>query len=170
MILKYSFFQQDTFLVAENLLGCFLVKRRKNRKIEKYMITEVEVYDGFRDRASHASKGKTKRNEIMFEEGGNWYVYLVYGMHNMLNITTSYKDNPAAILIRGVENIRGPGRLTKKLEINRSFNKLPANKKTNLWIEDIGVEIKEENIEKTPRIGVAYAGKWAKAPYRFVLK
>lgn len=169
-ILKKDFFKSNnTLSITKGLLGKFLV-RRNGSKTKAWMITEVEGYDGPEDKASHASRGKTARNEIMFEEGGNWYVYLVYGIHNMLNITTGEEDYPAAILIRGVEGVKGPGRLTKTLEIDRSLNKKPATKKTGIWIEDKGMKINKKDIIKTPRIGVDYAKEWKDAPYRFVLK
>jgi len=172
MILNKSFFNRQTLKVARGLLGKFIVKKIKRKEIS-VMITEVEAYDGFEDRASHAHKGKTDRNEIMFGEAGYWYVYLVYGMYNMLNIVTSKKNYPAAVLIRGVEckgeKIDGPGKLTKFLKIDRDFNKKTANKKNGLWIEDRGVKIKNSEIKKTPRVGVDYAGKCAEKLYRFVL-
>jgi DNA-3-methyladenine glycosylase len=100
-VLNKTFFERPTLEVAESLLGKFLIKRY--RGVEKaYMITEVEAYDGFEDKASHAHKGKTERSEVMFGEAGYWYVYLVYGMHNMLNIVTGKYDYPAAVLIRGI--------------------------------------------------------------------
>ncbi|MFQ5661961.1 MAG: DNA-3-methyladenine glycosylase [Candidatus Paceibacteria bacterium] len=162
--LNKAFFEEKALKVAQNLLGKFLVIKGK-----AYMITEVEAYDGFRDKASHAHKGKTARNEVMFGEAGYWYVYFVYGMYNMLNIVTGKKDYPAAVLIRGVEEVNGPGKLTKILKIDRKFNKKKAEKKTGLWIEDRGVKIKKKEIKRTPRIGVQYAGSCAKKPYRFVL-
>lgn len=189
-VLGKSFFERSALEVAEDLLGKFLVKQEKGKE-KAYMITEVEAYDGFEDKASHAHKGKTARNEIMFGEAGYWYVYLVYGMHNMLNIVTGKKDYPAAVLIRGVEEINpirsqnkkfcrnqkfltsyrtsGPGKLTKFLKIDRKFNKKKAERKTGLWIEDRGIKIKKSEIKKTPRIGVDYAGECAKKLYRFVL-
>jgi DNA-3-methyladenine glycosylase len=171
-VLDKTFFERPTLEVAESLLGKFLIKRY--RGVEKaYMITEVEAYDGFEDKASHAHKGKTERNEVMFGEAGYWYVYLVYGMHNMLNIVTGEKEYPAAVLIRGVEyngkRIDGPGKITKMLKIDRSFNKKKMEKKTGLWIEDRGVKIKKSDIKKTPRIGVDYSGSCSKKLYRFVL-
>lgn len=99
-ILPPKFFNQRTLKVAENLLGKFLVRKCSNREIAA-MITEIEAYDGFDDRASHASRGKTKRNKTMFEKAGRWYVYFTYGMHWMLNIVCMPKKYPAAILIRG---------------------------------------------------------------------
>lgn len=165
-ILQKDFFEQPTLIVAENLLGKFLV--RENRA---FMITEVEAYDGFEDKASHASRGETPRNKVMFGEAGIWYVYFVYGMHHMLNIVTGVEDFPAAVLIRGVEGISGPARLTKALDVDRTMNTKKADRSSGLWIEDHGIVVSKHRIEKTPRIGVAYAGlEWAGKPWRFVLK
>ncbi|KKQ23304.1 3-methyladenine DNA glycosylase [Candidatus Wolfebacteria bacterium RIFCSPLOWO2_01_FULL_38_11] len=168
-ILSQKFFNRSTLIVAQELLGTFLVRKYKNKKIE-LIITEVEAYDGFNDLASHASRGKTERNKIMFEESGKWYVYFTYGMHYMLNMVTGPKNYPAAILIRGTREIKGPARLTKFLKINRKFNGKLANKKTGLWIEDRGIKIKKSQIIKGKRIGVDYTGKWANKPYRFYVK
>jgi DNA-3-methyladenine glycosylase len=162
-VLNKVFFERSSLSVAERLLGKFLVKKSRGKE-RAYMITEVEAYDGFKDKASHAHRGRTMRNEVMFGQAGYWYVYFVYGMYNMLNIVIGKKDYPAAVLIRGVDGINGPGKLTKTLRIDRKFNKKKADKKTGLWIEDRGIKIK-----KTPRIGVGYAGKYTKKPYRFVL-
>lgn len=134
------------------------------------MITEVEVYDGFHDTASHAAKGETTRTRVMFGHPGVWYVYLVYGMYDMLNIVTCEHGYPAAILIRGVVGSPGPGKLTRLLHITRSMNNKSAEKKSGLWIEDRGVVVKKNNIVRAPRIGVHYAGaKWAEAPLRFFI-
>lgn len=154
-------------MVAKELLGKYLVRRYGARNIP-LMITEVEAYVGSEDKACHASCGKTERNKIMFEGGGRWYVYFTYGMHWMLNIVTGPKNYPAAVLIRGTDKVAGPGRLTKYLKIDRSFNGSLADKKSGLWIEDRGCEIKPSEIVKAPRIGVDYAGlPWAKKPWRF---
>jgi len=135
------------------------------------MITEVEAYDGLKDKASHAHYGQTARNTIMFGEAGYWYVYVVYGMHYMLNVVTGEKEYPAAVLIRGVADISGPGRVTKQLSINMRQNKEKVELKSGLWIEDRGVKVHKKDIKKTPRIGVEYAGPvWSKKLYRFVLK
>ncbi len=169
-ILSQKFFNQLTFKIAENLLGKFLTRKYRGKEIS-LMITEVEAYDGFDDKASHASRGKTERNKIMFDKSGKWYVYFTYGMHWMLNIVCGQKNYPAAILIRGTREIKGPARLTKYLKIDKKFNGKIANQKTGLWIEDRGIKIKKSQIIKTKRIGVEYAGKiWANKPYRFILK
>lgn len=168
-VLSQKFFNQPTLKVAQNLLGKFLVHKLRNKKIA-LMITEVEAYDGFNDMASHASRGKTERNKIMFGEAGKFYVYFTYGMHWMLNIVCGPKDYPAAILIRAAGGINGPARLTKFLKIDKKFNGLAANKKTGLWFEDRGIKFNKARIVKTRRIGVEYAGEWANKPYRFTLK
>lgn len=168
-ILSQDFFVRDTLVVARELLGKYLVRRMRGKEIA-VMITEVEAYDGFEDKASHAHRGETARNKPMFGNAGAWYVYLVYGMYEMLNIVTGRKGYPAAVLIRGVEGISGPGRLTKFLKITRAQNNKRAIFESGLWIEDRGVVITDNRIKKTPRIGVDYAGVWAKKRYRFVLK
>src|SRR3989344_5822059 len=100
--LTAKFFEKNTLAVAKSLLGKFLCRRR-GRKVVRAMIADVEAYDGFKDKTSHAHKGKTPRNKIMFGRGGYWYVYFTYGMHWMLNIVTGKRGYPAAVLIRGVQ-------------------------------------------------------------------
>jgi DNA-3-methyladenine glycosylase len=133
------------------------------------MILEVEAYDGPLDQASHAFRGRTERTSIMFGPAGFWYIYLIYGMYWMLNIVTGPEDYPAAILIRTVGSYDGPGKLTKRLGIDKRFHQKRANKDTGLWIEDRGPLPSSFNIHTTPRIGVAYAGPiWSQKPYRFI--
>lgn len=179
-VLGTEFFSRATLCVARELLGCFLCRKIK-RKIIRLEIAEVEAYDGPKDTASHASCGQTARNAPMFGEAGVWYVYFTYGMHWMLNIVTGPKGYPAAVLIRGARlsfpsaaadesrEISGPARLTKFLKIDKRFNNKNAGVKTGLWIEK-GKQVSAKEIKHTPRIGVAYAGAWAKKPYRFVLR
>lgn len=134
------------------------------------MIVEVEAYHGEGDRACHARAGRTARTEVMYRAGGVWYVYLCYGVHEMLNLVVGPPDWPAAILIRGVEGIGGPGRVTKQLAIDRTLNGTAAAPESGLWIEDRGVRVPRSRVQATPRIGVDYAGPvWAKKPWRFVL-
>jgi len=174
-ILKKQFFDRPTLKVAEDMLGKYLVCEIRGKE-RACKITEVEGYDGHKDRASHAHKGKTERTEVMFDEAGVLYVYLVYGMYDMLNVVTGAEEYPAAVLIRGVEldgkKINGPGKLTKILGITRKkFNRKPASKKSGLWFEDRGERVNKKDIKKTPRIGVNYAGPvWAGKPWRFVLE
>lgn len=135
------------------------------------MVTETEAYDGHGDRASHASRGETPRNSTMFGMPGKFYVYFVYGMHEMLNIVTGPKGYPAAVLIRGVVGATGPGKLTKYLEIKRTMSGKKAIPESGLWFEDRGIKIDRKNVKRTPRIGVSYAGPvWSKKKYRFVIE
>lgn len=165
-VLNQEFFNRSAVVVAQDLLGQFLVT-----KGGAFMITETEAYEGFKDKASHASRGQTPRNLPMWGEAGRWYVYFVYGNHFMLNIVTGTKDYPAAVLIRGVSGIVGPGRLTKQLKITKKFNNLKAVKKNGLWLEDRSIKINARDIKRVPRVGVSYAGPtWANKPYRFILK
>jgi DNA-3-methyladenine glycosylase len=106
----------------------------------------------------------------MYAAGGVWYVYLCYGMHEMLNLVTGPRDRPGAVLIRGVHGLIGPGRLTKELGITRALNGAAAAKASGLWIEDRGGVVAPEHIRITARIGVDYAGpQWSRMPWRFVL-
>ena len=173
-ILNENFFNRDTKIVAQELLGKFLVRRIGNKELAA-MIIETEAYDGPNDMASHAFKGKTPRTEVMFSHPGIFYIYLCYGVHDMLNIVTREHEYPAAVLIRGImvnpqSVLQGPGKITKFLTIDKKLNNKKATKKTGLWFEDRAVEIKDKNIIKTPRIGVAYAGPvWSKKKMRFLL-
>src|SRR3989344_1000157 len=99
--MKLDILGNDAQTVAHSLLGKYLV-RRVNGKTKAYKITETEAYVGPHDKASHAHRGKTKRNEVMFGPPGHWYVYFTYGMHYMLNIVTGRDGYPSAVLIRGI--------------------------------------------------------------------
>lgn len=167
--LTKKFFSRSAITVAKELLGKYLVRKIGN-KIISLKITETEAYHGFKDQASHAFRGKTKRNEVMFGEAGVWYVYFTYGMHFMLNIVTSETGQPSAVLIRGTETVIGPGRLTKFLSIDKKLNGNVASIKNGLWVEDSGEKVLKKEIQRTPRIGIGYAGDWVEKPYRFVLK
>lgn len=164
--LRESFFNRPTLRVARDLLGKYLVRKRGSKTIAR-KITEVEAYIGRKDKASHAWRGRTERNAPMFGKAGIWYVYFTYGIHWMLNIVTECEDYPAAVLIRGVDGVNGPARVTKFFKINRHFNGQPANRRTGLWFEDRGIDIAPKLIKKTPRVGVDYAGEWKTKPWRF---
>jgi len=167
--IRPGFFNRPTLVVAEDLLGKFLV-RKIGAKNLALMITEVEAYDGFQDKGSHAHRGQTPRNVCMFGPPGFWYVYLVYGMHWMLNVVTREKGYPAAVLIRGVQGVNGPARVTKVFKISKLLNGKKADSFSGLWIEDRWVVVRKKDISKKPRIGIDYAGAWAKKPWRFILK
>jgi len=173
-VLSQEFFNRDTQTVAKELLGKFLVRRLHGKEIAG-MITDTEAYDGFHDLASPASKGRTKRTEVMFGHPGNFYVYLCYGVYFMLNVVTREHGYPAAILIRGIKNedyhVDGPGKVTKFLKIGKTLNKKIADQTTGLWFEDRGVVVPSQRIKKMARVGVAYAGPvWSAKKWRFVLK
>lgn len=106
----------------------------------------------------------------MFGEASRFYVYFTYGMHWMLNVVAGPKNYPAAILIRGVSGINGPARLTKALAIDRKLNGKKAVPSSGLWFEDGGVHVPDKYLKRTPRVGVNYAGAWAKKCYRFVVE
>lgn len=163
-----SFQSRKTVGVARGLLGKLLVRQMPDGKISRQRIIEAEAYDGEKDLACHASRGRTKRTEVMYQAGGRWYVYLCYGVHEMLNLVTGPENYPAAILIRGLENLNGPGRLTRQLQIGRALNGAPATRQSGLWIEDDGFQVLKSSIRTGPRIGVDYAGPvWAAKPWRF---
>ena len=161
-----SFFKRPVLEICPDLLGHFLVTEIDG-KIERFEITEIEAYDGPKDLACHASKGRTARTEVLFGEPGQWYVYLCYGVHWLLNVVTGPVDYPAAILIRGVGEWTGPGILTRELKIDKRLNAQPADTATGLWFEFSDSRNQKYAFQTSPRIGVDYAGEWAAKPYRF---
>lgn len=166
-ILPPDFYDRRTPYVARDLLGKVIVRRMGERHV-RGIITEVEAYDGERDRACHAHKGRTPRTEIMYGPSGYWYVYFIYGMHWMMNVVTGPVGFPAAVLIRGVLGVDGPGLVAKRFRVSQALYGSPATVGDKLWIEDGGYDVRHEDVVRTPRIGVDYAGSWAKLPYRFV--
>jgi DNA-3-methyladenine glycosylase len=162
---------KKTVVLARGLIGKHLVRRWPDGREEVRMIVETEAYHGESDQACHARAGRTKRTAVMYGPGGVWYVYLCYGIHEMLNLVVGPEDFPAAILIRGVEGAVGPGRVTKQLGIDRRLNATSATtEEGGLWIEDRGVRVPRTEITATPRIGIDYAGPiWAMKHWRFAL-
>lgn len=168
-VLTRLFFNRPAEIVAQELLGKFIISDCGKGEIS-LMINEVEAYTGPDDLACHASRGKTDRTSVMFGPAGIFYVYFVYGIHWMLNVVTGRKGFPAAVLLRGAGKMRGPARLTKFLKIDKKFNGKSAKPVNGLWFEDRGVRIKPEQIKRTPRIGVSYAGPmWSKKPQRYLV-
>jgi DNA-3-methyladenine glycosylase len=156
--------------LARWLVGKYLVRRLPDGREDGRMIVETEAYHGESDLACHARAGRTRRTEVMYGPGGMWYVYLCYGIHEMLNLVVGPPDWPAAVLIRGVEAARGPGRVTKSLGIDRRFNAAPADVASGLWLEDRGVRLPRGSVHATKRIGIDYAGPiWTAKHWRFVL-
>jgi len=170
-VLGRQFFNRSTLEVARDLIGKQLCRRLQKGRILRATICETEAYDGFEDRASHAHRGVTPRNVVMFGPSGHAYIYLCYGVHWLFNISTREKGYPAAVLIRGVLDISGPGRLTKHFQIDGEFNGKLLTRAGDLWVEDHKSSIVPGAINATPRIGIDYAGpKWSSAPWRFVWK
>jgi DNA-3-methyladenine glycosylase len=181
-IIFRDFYARNTLEVAQNLLGCFLVREYRG-KIIRATITETEAYVGEDDLASHASRGRTPRTETMYGDPGRTYVYMIYGMYYCLNIVTEKKDFPAAVLIRGVEIRRhpmstigtsdvilnGPGKLCKFLKIDKRLNGWDMTQGEKLWIESRDPKIKLPKIIKSKRIGVDYAKHCKEYLWRFSL-
>jgi DNA-3-methyladenine glycosylase len=189
MRLPQSFFEEeDVVELAKKLLGKRIVTKLDG-VITSGIITEVEAYAGVNDRASHAYGGRhTERTKTMYESGGVSYVYLCYGIHHLFNFVTNKKGVPHAILLRAIKPEKGikwmlmrrnkskadktlcggPGTVSQALGITTKMNgELLSGKK--IWVEETGIVVKPEDIQAGPRIGVDYAGKDAKLPYRFVL-
>jgi DNA-3-methyladenine glycosylase len=166
MRLDRRFYERDVLLVAPGLIGKYLILNDAHVKHE-FMITEVEAYQGIEDQASHARFGKTSRNSVMFGHGGVLYMYFIYGMYWMLNIVTGAENTPQAILIRGIEGYNGPGKLTRLLKIDRSFNGEDLVTSERIWIEDRHIT---PAFIQTPRIGINYATEpWKSQPWRYVM-
>jgi len=174
--LDRAHFNRPTLQVARGLLGKFIVRSYRGRELAG-MIIEVEAYKGPRDRASHAFGGRrTARVEPLYHEGGTAYVYLVYGMHWLLNFSTAGAGNPEGVLIRGIIGghgtkralISGPGRVSTYLRVDRRLDRIDATQSRHLWLEDRGVRISSSRIMTGPRVGIDYAGAyWAARRWRF---
>ena len=159
--------------VARSLIGKYLIRAIDGQEIAGKII-EVEAYVGPEDKACHASKGRTQRTEVLFGPPGVAYVYLIYGMYHCLNVVTEREEFPSAVLIRAIEIdgklIDGPGRLCRALQIDRRLNRVDLTTGESLWFEDRGALVGRGKVEAHPRIGVDYAGEWAKKPWRFRLR
>lgn len=153
MRINDNLYKLNAIELAPKLLGMKLCRKVDNN-IFKLRITETEAYFGEDDTACHANKGKTVRTKILYQVGGVAYIYLCYGIHNMLNIVTGEENFPQAVLIRGVEGFDGPGKLTRALNIDRKLNGENLIKSNLLWLEDDGCSFRYKT---TKRIGIDYA-------------
>lgn len=172
--LPRSFYDRDTVTVARELLGKLLVHCTAHVELIG-RIVETEAYLGPHDLASHSSKGLTDRTRIMFGPPGHAYVYLIYGMHHCMNVVTEREGHGAAVLLRAVEPVQnltartnGPGLLSRAMQIDRRLNG------HDLLSADLFIAAPENassfQIQKSPRIGVDYAGSWARRQLRFYVK
>lgn len=171
--LPRTFYDRSTLRVARDLIGMHLVHRDRDQ-LRIGRIVETEAYQGPKDLAAHSSRGRTARTDVMYGPPGHAYVYLIYGFWNCLNVVTRAEGIPHAVLIRAVEpleNIQGhswgPGLLCRAMNIDRSLNRLDLCGKT-LWITAPVHPKRPLRIERTPRIGVAYAREWASKPWRYL--
>jgi DNA-3-methyladenine glycosylase len=169
-------FNLPTLRVSRDLLGKFIVRRHRGRELAA-MVTEVEAYKGPRDRAAHTFGGRrTARVEPLYGDGGTAYVYLVYGIHWLLNFSTAGAGTPEGVLIRGVLTadhakprlVSGPGRVTAYLRIDRRLDHIDATKSAVMWLEDRGIRLPARRIMTGPRVGIDYAGAyWSARRWRF---
>lgn len=168
MMLDQKFFDRDVLKVAPELIGKIIIREFEDGSIKRFRITQTEAYRGENDKACHASKGRTPRTEIMYHQPGTIYVYLIYGMYWMLNFVTEKPNDPQAVLIRAIEGYNGPGKLSKILQIDKSFNDQTIVNNQRIKLFD---DLYQPEIITAPRIGVDYAGKiWSQKPWRFIDK
>ncbi|MDB5387015.1 MAG: 3-methyladenine glycosylase [Planctomycetaceae bacterium] len=171
MKLEQPFYAKPAIDLAQDLIGKIIV-RRIGRKVFRARIVETEAYVGSHDLASHASKGRTKRTEVMFGPAGHAYVYLIYGMYEMFNIVASEIDDPQAVLIRAAEpldawsaDLSGPGKLARHLQITRAENGVAlTNDRLHLFDDPAD----RPQVVATPRIGIDYAQEWKHELLRFL--
>lgn len=168
-----GFYARDTLTVARELIGLYLVREdRGTRRIGR--IVETEAYQGPEDLAAHSSRGRTRRTEVMFGPPGHAYVYFIYGFWNCLNVVTEAEGVPHAVLLRALEPVAGieektwgPGLLCRSMHIDRSLNGADLCGDV-LWLErPPASSARAPRIARSARIGVDYAGEWARRPWRF---
>lgn len=172
--LTRSFYDRDTVAVANDLLGKLLVHVSQDTE-RVGRIVEVEAYLGSHDLAAHSSKGVTERTKVMFGPPGHAYVYLIYGMHHCMNVVTECEGHGAAILLRALEPIKnvtgrtqGPGLLCRAMEITKALNAHDLCSDKSYIASESGFEV--PTIVRRRRIGVDYAGSWARRHLRFYIK
>jgi DNA-3-methyladenine glycosylase len=183
--LPLAFFARPTLRVARDLLGRYLV-RRLDGTLAVARIVETEAYVGDADRACHASRGRTPRNDPLYRRPGTLYVYFTYGMHWLVNVVTEREGFPAAVLLRAAEPfagldsirrrrpgrpdrdlLRGPASLARGLGIDGRLNGVLA-RGGELWIAR-GEPVRASEVRVTPRVGVEYAGDAKDYPWRFLV-
>jgi len=182
-----AWFDRPSAAVAPDLLGALLVHERPEGRIVG-RIVEVEAYQGPEDLAAHSSRGRTERNAVMFGAPGHLYVYLVYGLHHCANVVCGPGAKPEAVLLRAAEIIEGealaredrgavpaerlaagPGNLGAAFALNRRHNGLDLLSGP-VWLAHGADGSAALEVERSPRVGVAYAGDWAAAPLRFSIR
>ena len=167
-----AFYARDTLTVARELIGMHLVRANGvTRRVGR--IVETEAYQGPEDLAAHSSRGRTPRTEVMFGPPGHAYVYFIYGFWHCLNIVTEEQGVPHAVLLRALEPIAGiadktwgPGLLCRAMDIDKTLNGADLRGDV-LWLEKPSRNRPPPRIARSARIGVEYAGRWARLPWRF---
>ena len=166
MRLTREFFHRDCLTVAPELVGKLLVRRIGGEEL-RVRILETEAYRGEEDKACHASKGRTPRTALLYGEPGRMYIYLIYGMHWLMNVVTGEEGQPQGVLFRCGEGFLGPAKLTKHLHVGKELNGQPLYDNPEIWVEDDGLR---PQIRTAPRVGIDYAGEeWRDKPWRFIL-
>ena len=168
MRLDGAFFRRDVLDVAPALVGQVICRRLPDGRVLRGRVTETEAYRGQEDLACHARMGRTRRNEMLYGEGGWSYVYLVYGLHWLFNVVTGEKDAPQGVLIRALAPpLDGPAKWTKAFEITGAHNGLYLPESDKIWIE----EGNHPPVFTAPRVGIGYAAEpWKSMPWRFIAK
>jgi len=185
VVLDPIWFTRPTCVVAADLVGKVLCRQLTDSdgtvKVLRMRISETEAYIGENDAACHSHAGtRTSRTEIMYEQGGVFYVYLTYGVHHMLNLISGLAESPESVLIRSgfltdnsdrlvdeqhlspdkqlthPKQFAGPGKLTKRLQIDRTLYSKAISPASNVWVEDDGCQ---PPLSLRPRIGIDYAGE-----------
>jgi DNA-3-methyladenine glycosylase len=169
--LPRSFFRRPATELAKELIGKILVRQLHGKEF-RARVVETEAYLGPHDLASHASKGRTQRTEVLFGPAGRAYVYLIYGIYDMLNVVAGAAGEAQGVLIRAAEpldgwnaDLSGPGRLTRALQVTRSENGLDLTGADLFFRDDPGYQ---PRILTAKRIGIDYAGEWKHARLRFL--
>jgi len=190
IMLSSAFYRaNDVLTISRELLGLRLCRKQSDGSITSGLIIETEAYRWYGDKANHASGGrKTQRTDTMFKDGGISYIYLCYGIHHLFNVVTNEAGKPDAVLVRAIkpdngidtmlanrnmlqikpQMTNGPGKLSQALSIDLSLNgeSLTGNK---LWIEKTNISYNENDIIACKRVGIDYAGRDARKPWRFIL-
>jgi DNA-3-methyladenine glycosylase len=188
--LPKSFYLHDTVSVARSLLGCVLWRRLEHGELLAARIVETEAYLGANDMASHARRGlRSPRNESMYLEGGHAYVYFTYGMHWCLNVVTQEADLAEAVLLRAAEPLRGiesmrerrpkakkdwelmngPGKICMAMDVDRRMDG-QSLRGDALWLTERDLEVRDDDIAVSPRVGIDNSGDAAAWPLRFFLR
>ncbi|SFC07057.1 DNA-3-methyladenine glycosylase [Marinospirillum celere] len=186
-VLERAFYARPTLEVAEDLLGCLLVRELPDGQQLAARIVDLEAYIGEEDSACHASKGRTPRTQVMYGPPGHAYVYLIYGLHHLLNLVTEEAGRPCGVMLRAVQPLHneeamralrqvkgrnlcnGPGKLTAALAVNKDYNQWDMTLGEQLWVAPRSEPL-QETIQRGPRIGIDYAEpEDREAPWRFWL-